>query len=98
MNNATIKTNTACTIPASVIRAGPFSLGNGASVIAKVVAQNSLGSSVESATGNGATMPSVPNNPSALTRDEINTTSSQVVFTWVAPSSTGGSPILDYTI
>jgi hypothetical protein len=43
-------------------------------------------------------MPSVPNATTALTRDEINTSSSQVVFTWVAPSSTGGAPILDYTI
>ena len=43
-------------------------------------------------------MPSVSNAPSALTRDEINTSSSQVVFTWVVPTSTGGAPILDYTI
>ncbi len=43
-------------------------------------------------------MPSVPNASTALTRDEINTSSQQVVFTWVAPSSTGGAPILDYTI
>jgi hypothetical protein len=43
-------------------------------------------------------MPSVPNNPTALTRDEINTSLSQVVFTWVAPSVNGGAPILDYTI
>ena len=43
-------------------------------------------------------MPSVPSASTALTRDEINTSSSQVVFTWVAPTSTGGAPILDYTI
>ena len=43
-------------------------------------------------------MPSVPNSPTSLTRDNINTSSSQVVFTWIAPSSTGGAPILDYTI
>ena len=43
-------------------------------------------------------MPSVPNASTVLTRDEINTSSSQVVFTWIAPTSTGGAPILDYTI
>ena len=43
-------------------------------------------------------MPSVPSASTALTRDEINTSSSQVVFTWVAPSSNGGAPIVDYTI
>ena len=59
VNNATVKSNTACTIPASVLRASPFYLASSASVTAKVVASNSLGSSTESSTGNGATMPSV---------------------------------------
>jgi hypothetical protein len=98
LNNSTVKSTTACTIPASVLRASPFSLPQASSVTAKVTAQNSLGSSSDSAAGNGATMPSVPNASTALTRDEINTSSSQVVFTWVAPSSTGEAPILDYTI
>jgi hypothetical protein len=43
-------------------------------------------------------MPSVPNASTALNRDEINTSSSQVVFTWFTPISNGGAPILDYTI
>jgi hypothetical protein len=43
-------------------------------------------------------MPSVSNASTALTRDEFNTSSSQVVFIWIAPSNNGGAPILDYTI
>lgn len=43
-------------------------------------------------------MPFVANAPTALTRDEDNTNSSQVVFNWSAPSDTGGTPIDDYTI
>jgi hypothetical protein len=67
-------------------------------VVAKVVAINSFGASAESATGNGATMPSVPNAPASLTRDNANTFSTQVVFSWTIPSSNGGAPILDYSI
>ena len=65
---------------------------------AKVVAINSFGASTDSATGNGATMPSVANAPASLTRDNANTLSTQVVFSWTIPSSNGGAPILDYTI
>jgi hypothetical protein len=38
LNDATIKSNTECTIPASVLRASPFSLASSASVTAKLVA------------------------------------------------------------
>ena len=42
-------------------------------------------------------MPSSPNQPTSVTRDSVNTSSSQVVFTWSTPTSSG-APILDYTI
>ena len=43
-------------------------------------------------------MPGNSSHPTALTRDETNTSSTQVVFTWTAPTTTGGAPVLDYTI
>jgi len=45
LNNTTVKSTTACTIPASILRASPFSLAQATSITAKVTAQNSLGSS-----------------------------------------------------
>jgi hypothetical protein len=34
----------------------------------------------------------------SITRDEVNTSKTQVAFTWTAPTSTGGSAVIDYTI
>jgi len=57
-----------CEIPISVLRATPYSLTDGASVFAKVLAKNAISSSVYSLPGNGAainviTIPSVPETP-----------------------------------
>jgi hypothetical protein len=41
---------------------------------------------------------STPGLPTGLVRDEVNTSISQVAFTWIAPSSSGGSVVIDYTI
>ena len=33
-----------------------------------------------------------------MTRDDANTSTTQVTFSWTEPSNTGGAPILDYTV
>ena len=40
----------------------------------------------------------VPDVPTTLTRDNINTTKTQVAFTWLAPADNGGIAVIDYSI
>ena len=63
----------------------------------KVQARNAAGFGTESAEFSiiAATIPGVV---TAITRDEVNTSKTQVAFTWTAPTSTGGSAVIDYTI
>ena len=39
-----------------------------------------------------------PGLPTGLIRDEVNTSKTQVAFTWTLPASNGGSAVIDYTI
>lgn len=100
-NNPTIISSRTCTIPVSTLRTGPYSLANSASVYAKVTSFNAIGDSVPSAEGNGATIPippTEPNAPTTFVRNEVSTTKTQVAFSWTAPTSDGGSALLDYSI
>jgi hypothetical protein len=45
---------TKCTVPIAVLRASPFNLDWGSSIVAKITAQNVVGTSIESPQGNGA--------------------------------------------
>ena len=66
-NSSTIISSRTCTIPVSTLRAGPYNLIDSDSVYARVIAFNSLGDSVTSAEGNGATIPIPPTEPDAPT-------------------------------
>ena len=61
-----IFTNTACTIPLSVLTAAPYSLTMGMSVKLRVVAYNAYGDSVASPIGYGALIVYVPFAPTDL--------------------------------
>lgn len=52
-----------CHIPVGILRTAPFSHEWGASIWAKVSATNVIGTSAESAEGNGAIMLTVPDAP-----------------------------------
>jgi hypothetical protein len=97
-SNSSVISAKSCTIPFSVLLAPPFNLAGEASVYAKITATNAIGQSAESSAGNGATLPtaSVPSAPQSLTMDSQSTSS--VGFTWSAPSSNGGSAVLDYRV
>jgi len=89
-----------CTVPFSALTQAPFSLTEGSSIYAKVVATNDIGDSEASEPGNGATMNirTVPDAPVNLARDSITTTTTQIGLLWFAGASDGGQPILDYRI
>lgn len=57
-----------CEIPASILRALPWGLSQGADVKAKVLATNAMGDSFFSNSGSGAWMPSIPDEPIFFTR------------------------------
>jgi len=63
----------------------------------KVQARNAAGLGTES-TEFSIIAASTPGLPTTLTRDEVNTSQTQVAFTWTAPTSSGGSAVIDYTI
>jgi hypothetical protein len=68
-------TAVSCTVPISDLQAVTYSLANGASVLAKVLATNALGSSAFSTPGNGAVLPTEPSVPAAPTTTNISSTS-----------------------
>ena len=62
---------TSCTIPIATLRAAPYLLDDLDSVSARVTATNTIGNSIVSSIGNGATLPvtTVPGAPTGLTRE-----------------------------
>lgn len=63
--------------------ASPFLLSPGASIIAKVSAYNSIGSSIDSADGNGAILLlSAVSNAPTLTHMSEATTKTQIGLSW----------------
>ncbi|RLS33366.1 MAG: fibronectin type III domain-containing protein, partial [Planctomycetota bacterium] len=71
-------------------------LTNGTSYVIKVIAKNAVGISLPSANSApvipAATVPSAPTSVVAVSGN------AQLAVTWVAPASTGGSPITDYLV
>jgi hypothetical protein len=91
---------TECSIPINVLEAAPFSLSQGDSVYAKVLAYNSIGEGQFSIAGNGAIISTivVPDAPQNLLRDPVATTTSQVGLTWDDGAYDGGSAVIDYRV
>jgi hypothetical protein len=63
----------------------------------KVQARNAVGLGAQSSEFSiiAATTPGLP---TALIRDEVNTSKTQAAFTWTVPASNGGSAVIDYII
>ena len=87
-----------CTIPVSVLRETPFSLPWGSTVIAKVLATNSLGSSDYSQNGSGAKIITKPDAPISLTEDTTIKSPTILGISWTPPTFNGGTPITNYLI
>jgi len=93
-------TGTAATIPISVLKAAPYSLAEGATIKATVVAVNSVGSSAASAEGGAAVIPTttVADAPTSLAENVALRTKTQTGLTWAAPSNNGGSTVTGYNV
>ncbi len=83
-----------CTVAITVLKAAPYNLLAGSTVVAKVLATSLIGSSAYSAAGNGAEFvtPGVPAAPATS-----NPSSSTVAVAWVAPVE-GSTPITGYSV
>jgi hypothetical protein len=97
-SNTNIIANRACTVPITSLRSSPFNLAWGSSVFAKLIAINVYGTSVESSTGNGAIILTIPDAPITLAGDPDLTTGTSVGLEWAEGISNGGTPVLDYRI
>lgn len=88
-----------CSTSVASLMASPFLLQPGASIIAKVSAQNSIGTSVESADGNGAflRLSAVPDAP-ILTHQSEATTKTQIGLVWQDAAFDGGQPVQEYRV
>jgi len=91
-----VKTWTTFVRPASTATACTVTgLTNGLPYVFKVIARNAAGISLPSANSALATPATVTGNPTAVVGVRGNT---QLVISWLAPLSTGGSPITDYLV
>lgn len=74
-----------CSIPASVLRAAPFSLSWGSSVVTKVLATNDFGSSDYSKIVSGAKLITKPDAPTSFVEDSSLRSPTTLGMTWTAP-------------
>jgi hypothetical protein len=96
--DATIISQTSCSIPISTLRSSPYSHPWGADIYAKVVAINVVGTSPESVVGNGAQILTTPDAPINLADDILITNHQQIGITWEDGAFNGGSNIIDYRL
>jgi len=85
-------------VPIAQLVAWPYSLPWGSSVYAKVVAYNGNGDSLTSDAGNGAQILTYADVPTGLTETVTARTATSITFTWTAPATNGGTPVIDYDI
>ena len=81
-----VSTATSCTVTG---------LTNGTAYVIKVIAKNAVGISLPSANSAPVTPATVPGAPTSVVAVSGN---ASLAVTWVAPTSTGGSPITDYLV
>jgi len=70
-------------------------LTNGTAYVIKVIARNAVDISLPSANSAPVTAGTVPGRPTSVVAFHSNTS---LAVTWIAPDSTGGSPITDYLV
>jgi hypothetical protein len=97
-SDATIITNTECTIPLSELIASIYNLDWGSEINAKVIAFNLYGDSTESDVGNGAIILTNPDAPVNLIEVYAERSATSLGLSWDEGVENGGSPVIDYTV
>jgi hypothetical protein len=96
---ATVLDSRSCQVPLTTLRASPFSLSPGTSVLAKVRSINLYGESAElSDPGAGAFIQTVPDAPISVQDDPSITSDEQVKIVWTDGENNGGTSVLDYSV
>jgi len=70
----------------------------GMSVYSTVSATNDYGTSIDSNSGNGAIILTVPSPPISLSNVPVLTNGVQIGLSWLEGEMNGGTPVLDYMI
>jgi hypothetical protein len=97
-SDATILSARTCTVPSATFTMTPFNLEWGSSIIAEVIAKNSIGSSISSDSGNGALILTKPGAPINLVNDILITDGDQIGLSWSEGLEDGGTPVIDHRI
>jgi len=87
-----------CFIALATLKASPYLLVKGNSVVAQIISVNAFGDSVQVVTGSGAVIRDVPDAPINLANDLTTSTDKVIKFTWAEGSSNGGTPVIDFTV
>jgi hypothetical protein len=82
----------------SILYSSPFDLILGDHIFAKVVAQNTYGSSLESVPGDGAAMVQPPDAPVDFANNPAITTATHIGLQWSRGLSDGGKDVIDHTV
>ena len=82
-------------LPITALACTVTGLTNGTPYVIKVIAQNAVGISPPSANSVPATPSAVPSSPTSVVAVGGN---AELAVTWVAPASTGGSPVTNYLV
>ena len=94
-----IRDDTKCTIPLTVLYATPYLLPLGTAIEVRVTAKNLYGSSITSEVGSStAIIQYVPDAPVSLTTNAALTTASQIGISWSDGSSNGQAAVIDYSV
>jgi len=87
-----------CTIPSYKFVEAPFNLAWGSNLIAKVIAINIKGASIESDAGSGGIILTEPDAPVNLVNLPLITNANSVGLDWQNGANDGGSPVIDYRV
>jgi hypothetical protein len=96
--DATIISETECTVTVAILRAAPYSLAWGSSVYARIVAHNYLGYSITSLGGNGAVILTYPDEPINLANNLDVTWGTTIGLTWDEGTMNSGTPVIDFEV